>query len=411
VALAVAATLCWAPSGHAQGQGPYVDWPALLPALPAPFTPNVEPDCAEGSDACIDRTIVEMRRRLNAVVPRCDHRAVFSLAYLRVTEDVREAVRAGEFQDPRWLNSEDAVFARLYFSVYDAYEAGRRAGIPVAWQLAFDSERSRELSALGDFLMSMNAHINRDMPFVLAGIGITRPDGPTRKGDHDVYNKRLANLYTPVLKEVAQRFDPTADDAEIGPVDDVLAAGILQSWREGVWRNAERLVNARSAAERAQVAASIEGLADTIGRGIRALTQADPAARDAWCAEHGGQDPALAAGVTPASVGGNARPGRVRIAARTLVTATRAREVRVPLACPATAGACHGRILVRLPHGGPLLTSAAYTLASGTSRTVAIDLRAPARRRACRVRTIRITLTRAGVVGKGARTSRLVRVR
>jgi hypothetical protein len=410
-ALAVAATLGWAPSGHAQRQGPYVDWPALLPALPAPFTPNVEPDCADGADACIDRTIMEMRRRLNAVVPACDHRAVFSLAYLRVTEDVRDAVRAGEFQDPRWLNSEDAVFARLYFSVYDAYEAGRREGIPVAWQLAFDTEKARELSALGDFLMSMNAHINRDMPFVLAGIGITRPDGPTRKGDHDLYNKRLANLYTPVLKEVAQRFDPTADDVEIGPVDDVLAAAILQSWREGVWRNAERLVNARSAAERAQVAASIEAYAEGVGRVIRSLTQADPAARDAWCAAHGGQDPALVAGVVPAQVGGTARPGSARITARALRTSTRARGVRIPLACPATAGDCRGRILVRLPHGGPLLRSVAYAVASGTSRTVTIDLRAPQRRQARRVRTIRITLARAGVTGKGARTSRMVRVR
>ncbi|MCW2998697.1 MAG: hypothetical protein JWN65_2246 [Solirubrobacterales bacterium] len=411
MAAVVVAMLCWAPAGHAQGQGPYVDWPALLPALPAPFTPNVEPDCADGSDACIDRTIVEMQRRLNAVVPRCDHRAVFSLAYLRVTEDVRAARQAGTFKDPAWLNSEDAVFARMYFSVYDAYAAGQRSGIPAAWLLAFDSERDRQLSALGDFLMSMNAHINRDMPFVLAGIGITKPDGTTRKGDHDAYNRHLANLYAPVLKEVAQRFDPTADDAEIGPVDDVLAAAILQSWREGVWRNTERLVNARGPAERAQVADSIELLADTIGRGIRALTQADPAARDAWCAQHGGQDPALVAGVAPAAVGGNGRAGRALITARSLRTATRTREVRVPLACPATAGACRGRILVRLPHGGRLLTSAAYTLASGTSRTVAIDLRAPARRQARRVRTIRITLTRDGIAGKAARTSRMVRVR
>ncbi|MBA2349480.1 MAG: hypothetical protein H0V81_14425, partial [Solirubrobacterales bacterium] len=288
---------------------PYIDWPSLLPALPAPFTPNVEPDCADGSDACIDRTITEMKRRFHAVVPRCDHRAVFSLAYLRVTEDVRAARDEGVFQDPAWLNSEDAVFARMYFSVYDAYAAGQRDGVPMAWQLAFDSERERELSALGDFLMSMNAHINRDFPFLLAGVGITRPDGTTRKPDHDAYNIRLARLYAPVLKEVAERFDPTADDFELGPVDDEAAYAILQSWREGVWRNAERLVNARTPAERAQVAASIEAYATTVGRTLRAALRADPAARGAWCAEHGGQDPASVATVTPAAVGGSARPG------------------------------------------------------------------------------------------------------
>jgi hypothetical protein len=270
---------------------PYVDWPSLLPALPAPFTANTEPDCADGSDACIDRTILEMRRRLNVVVPRCDHRAVFSLAYLRVTEDVRAARQAGIFADPAWLNREDAVFARMYFTVYDAYAAGQRSGVPMAWQLAFDSERDRELSALGDFLMSMNAHINRDMPFVLAGIGITRPDGRTRKPDHDAYNVRLARLYAPVLKEVAARFDPTADDVELGPLDDEAAYAILQSWREGVWRNAERLVTAATPAGRARVARSIEDEATTLGRAIRGAFRGDAGARADWCAAHGGQDP------------------------------------------------------------------------------------------------------------------------
>lgn len=291
VALAATATIA-AAGPAAAADAPYLDWPSLLPALPEAFTPNVEPDCADGSDTCIDRTIVVMRNRLNATIPRCDHRAVFGLAYLRVTEDVRAARKAGIFRDPRWLNSEDAVFARMYFDVYDAYAAGQRTGVPMAWQLAFDSEQGRELSALGDFLMSMNAHINRDMPFVLAGIGLTRPDGTTRKPDHDAYNIRLSRLYAPVLAEVAARFDPTADDVELGPVDDELAYAILQSWREGVWRNAERLVNARGPAERAQVAASIEAVATTIGRTIRGSLTAPTGPRDAWCAVHGGQDPA-----------------------------------------------------------------------------------------------------------------------
>lgn len=408
----LAAGLAWPAGAAAQGQGPYVDWPALLPALPTPFTPNVEPDCADGSDACIDRTIVEMQRRLDTVVPRCDNRAVFSLAYLRVTEDVRAAVRAREFREPTWLNSVDAVFARLYFSVYDAWEAGQRDGIPVSWRLAFESERTRELSALGDFLMSMNAHINRDFPFVLAGIGLTRPDGTTtRKPDHDVYNKRLANLYTPVLKEVAERFDPTADDVELGPVDDAFAAVLLQSWREGVWRNAERLVNAGSPAARAQVAASIEAYAEGVGRVIRAATQAGPAARNAraaWCAKHGGQDPAAGAAVAPAPVGGNARAGTVALAAGSLRADRGLRRVRVPLRCPATAGPCRGRIVLAVPRGGPVLRARAYKLAPGTSRTVTLTVPPRARSLVRARRSLRVTVTRAGVAGPRARTRRAV---
>ncbi len=245
-------------AASAQTSAPYVDWPSVLPALPAPFTPNLEPDCKDGSDSCIERTIVEMQRRFDNVVGVCSHNAVFSLAYTRVTEDVRDASKAGLFKDRVWLAQEDAVFARMYFESYDRWAAGKRDGLPQAWLLAFDAARDRKVTALGNFLMAMNAHINRDFPFLLAAIGITTPDGKTRKPDHDAYNQRLAALYAPVLKEVAERFDPTADDVEVGPVDDEAAYAILQSWREGVWRNAERLVLAPNADARAQVAREIE---------------------------------------------------------------------------------------------------------------------------------------------------------
>ncbi|PTL60112.1 DUF5995 family protein [Paraconexibacter algicola] len=297
-ALAAGALALVAPAAASAQEAPYVDWPALLPALPVPHTANTEPDCADGSDACIDATIVEMQRRLDDVVGRCSHNAVFALAYQRVTEDVRDASKAGVFRDRVWLAQEDAVFARMYFTAYDDWAAERRAGLSPAWLLAFDAARDRKVSALGNFLMAMNAHINRDFPFLLAAIGITAPDGTTRKPDHDAYNRRLAALYEPVLREVAQRFDPTADDVELGVVDNLLATTILQSWREVVWRNAERLLLARTPAAKARVARQIEAYAEVVGRGIAAATAIPPAgadARDAWCAEHGGQRPGAGA--------------------------------------------------------------------------------------------------------------------
>ena len=212
-----------------------------------------------------------------------------------MTEAVHRSIHAGLFRDPKWLQNEDRVFARMYFNTYDNYEAGRLDQVPVAWRLAFDSAKKREMGALGDFLMAMNAHINRDMPYMLAGTGIRNPDGTSRKPDHDVWNKPLAALYQPVLREVAERFDPTADDIDAGPIDNEMAFAILESWREGVWRNAERLTNARTEQERRQVAASIEAFAATTGRTIRTMERYPPGqdtrARDAWCAEHGGQQP------------------------------------------------------------------------------------------------------------------------
>lgn len=59
--------------------------------------------------------------------------------------------------------------------------------------------------------------------------------------------------------------------------------------RENAWRNAERLVAAKTSLERALVRASIEESAALTARSIVAATRADArttAARDAYCAAH-----------------------------------------------------------------------------------------------------------------------------
>jgi hypothetical protein len=127
---------------------------------------------------------------------------------------------------------------------------------------------------------------------VLAGIGLVKPDGSSRKPDHDRVNVFLNRVMGPLIPEIAQRFDPTIDDESLpGPVDDVLTFQIIPTWREIAWRNAERLVAAKTAAQRAQVAASIEAYAADQAQQLRALTtyplNMGQAQRDAYCAAHG----------------------------------------------------------------------------------------------------------------------------
>ncbi len=105
------------------------------------------------------------------------------------------------------------------------------------------------MTGLGNLLLSMNAHINRDMPYLVEAIGMTKPDGSTRKLDHDRGNKVLNTLYDDVLKELSARFDSSIDDVDVPGFlgDDAALFQMLQGWREGVWRNAELLDNARDA--------------------------------------------------------------------------------------------------------------------------------------------------------------------
>src|SRR3546814_15182244 len=67
----------------------------------------------------------------------------------------------------------------------------------------------------GSLFLGMNAHINRDLPFVLAEIGLVKPDGTSRKPDHDRVNEFLAATNTYLLTEAAKYLDPTIDDVSI----------------------------------------------------------------------------------------------------------------------------------------------------------------------------------------------------
>lgn len=266
--------------------GPLDGLVGLLAPLPIPATPYTGDVCASGADACIDDVIARMETRLARVAGSCAHSSIFSLAYLRVTENVRDAVRSGYFADRAWLNRVDAVFAELYFDTTARWEAGDRTSIPAAWRIALQAEDDRAMSGLGNFLLAMNAHINRDFPHVLATVGLTGPEG-SHKADHNRYNNRLDSLYAPVFTEEAARFDPTFDDIDAGTADETVAGVIMRGWRELVWRHAEALVLARTPAARRLVEQQIEQYAALQARLIRTVFVAKPAVRDAWCAGHG----------------------------------------------------------------------------------------------------------------------------
>ena len=100
--------------------------------------------------------------------------------------------------------------------------------------------------------MSMNAHINRDFPYLVEALGMIKPDGSTRKVDHDRGNRVLHPLYDDVLRELSARYDSSISNYDVPGLfaDDVALFQILQGWREGVWRNAEMLRNAKTPAQR-----------------------------------------------------------------------------------------------------------------------------------------------------------------
>src|SRR3546814_18412252 len=109
-------------------------------------------------------------------------------------------------------------------------------------------------------LLGMSAHVNRDLPMVLAEIGLVKPDGTSRKPDHDKVNEFLNLVIEPLMAEAGARFDPSIDDLAFDGthLDEVAVMQLLMLWREQAWRNAEAIVNAPTPAARAAVLAGLE---------------------------------------------------------------------------------------------------------------------------------------------------------
>jgi hypothetical protein len=282
---ALAAGLCVSP-GAAAASVPNLDWTRLLPPLGSPTQPQPGPvpHCRQPTLRCIDTEIQRLRRLRDRL--GCDHRAVFATTYLVLTQTLKRTLVDDPdfFRYPRYLFTEDAVFANVYFDTFDAWSAGEP--VAGAWRIAFETARSGNVNAAQDMLLGINAHVQNDMPFVLASLGLRAPSGQSRKRDHDAMNQVLNRAYAPVVHAVARRYDKrvTLTNSDLTPVDDLGGLELVRGWREQVWRNAERLLNASSDAERERIAWQIEANAAAWARLM--ATPEEPgyrAKRDSYC--------------------------------------------------------------------------------------------------------------------------------
>jgi len=279
----------------------YVPWTTSLPGWSDTYTPSSDNDCTAGRSTCLKQTLKELGRIHDLNGQSCSHNAVFSLAYLRMTQYYGFTRNiAGYYEDVPFANHQDAVFARYYTDAFWNWKNGNRGAVPQAWLLAFDAAKNKTTTANGDLLLGMSAHINRDLPFVIASVGTVAPDGSSRKLDFDKVEQWLYTATEPMLAEAAQRFDPTLDDSN-DPWGLSYAAlfQLVSLWRENAWRNAEALLAAPSPAARAVVAARIETDANNVARGLL-LSQAytpplsSTVSRDVYCAAHKGDEAPVA---------------------------------------------------------------------------------------------------------------------
>lgn len=279
---------------------PYTPWSSYLSGWTDEYIPSSDNDCVAGRPNCLNATLKELSRIADDTAASCSHNAIFPRAYLRMTQlygHTRDI--EGYYEDEPYFNHVDSVFARYYTDAYYNWKNGNRSEVPQSWLVAFDAAKNKKVSGSGDLLLGMNAHINRDLAYVMAAVGLVAPDGTSRKRDYVAVEEWLYEAMAPLMAEFAARFDPTIDDAS----DPLGLSGwalfqIVSGWRENAWRNAEALVSAPTPEARALVEATIEAEANAAANTILLAQSYLPllsstVPRDTYCAAHKGDAPPL----------------------------------------------------------------------------------------------------------------------
>ncbi|MFD7663791.1 DUF5995 family protein [Streptomyces sp. NPDC059788] len=261
--------------------------PAL--AAPPPRDQVRRLSCDGPAVGCVQearRTLTRVRDTLG-----CDHRAPFPVIYVHLERSLEAAAaKPGSFDEPDWLAGDlNSGFVNLYLDAYHADQKGR--AVPQAWKTAFEAARAGDANAGQDVLLGANAHIQRDMPYVLASLGLTRPGGTSRKADYNRFQAVLDRAYAPAVQEIARRYDPVLGlaDARWNPIAGYTAGRLFRMWREQAWTHAQQLVDATTPAARAGAVRRIEtnaarwaALLNTVHvPGYRAM-------RDTYCRTHHG---------------------------------------------------------------------------------------------------------------------------
>lgn len=231
-------------------------WAEIVSGLDAPIADADATSCHRGEPSCLAAVVAEMEARLAA--RPCAHTSPFAFTYLEMTRGVAEDVES--FDDAALNSIVDARFAQQYFDAFDNWQAGRVDQVPSAWQMAFATADRQESSAALDLILGMNAHISRDLAYIVASAVANDPNLREQPDDYLRVNDVIAGVKSPMLANAADRFDPNLFllDSELSVEGAPDPVTLISDWRAFSFDLGLRLATAESEPERTAVIAEIE---------------------------------------------------------------------------------------------------------------------------------------------------------
>ena len=259
----VAALVAAAPaSAQVEGEDLF-PWPQQLPPADVPndVQAHAVAHCKRASIRCVVGLERRLERQLARYEPDCNHLAVISYSYLQITrgliEDLTGPRDSALVKHRRWMEYLITQFSNRYFRAFHRYAHGKP--VADAWRITFETAATGDANAGQEVLLFSNAHVQRDLPFAYAKLGIETRSGKSRKPDHDAVNAVNARVFDGIEKHIAAHYDPSFSliDLPVLPIEEVGTLELVKSWREQAWRSAERLVAAETPEERHEVARTI----------------------------------------------------------------------------------------------------------------------------------------------------------
>ncbi len=186
--------------------------------------------------------VIARMRTIDAALPRKDGVAIFNRLYLQVTLAVDSASAGTEFEDKRFIDCLDVVFASLYFDAEPTIDSG--ADCPVAWRPLVET-RSQPREPIQFALAGMAAHIGHDLPVAVVAtceeLGLPPEDDSAIHRDY----QRVDGLIATVETQVASWFETglIADIEDVTPekTGEAIAMWSIVAARDLAWDHAKIL--------------------------------------------------------------------------------------------------------------------------------------------------------------------------
>jgi hypothetical protein len=110
--------------------------------------------------------VISVLQSLDREISSDDGLKWFNLLYLKVTEEVRNQSATLHWENAKWLERLDVIFAKLYLAAI-AHWHDSKTRVARAWLPLFELRKQPGIMRVQFAFAGINAHINHDLPIAL----------------------------------------------------------------------------------------------------------------------------------------------------------------------------------------------------------------------------------------------------